>query len=138
MHNAIINRNDLHLLRLLPAYPRLCNKLARASVIAANRVPDDVVTMNSKIKYRDEALAGPRYVKLVYPSDADDSGRVSVLSPLGATLLGLSVGQEAIAHFPGAGPRRIRVERVVSQPEGRSRKGLDRKLEHAFAFSLGF
>ena len=56
MHNAIINRNDLHLLQLLRGYPRLRHKLARASVVPADRVPVDVVTMNSKVQYCDETL----------------------------------------------------------------------------------
>jgi regulator of nucleoside diphosphate kinase len=149
MQRPIISRNDLQLLKLLPAYARLRDKLAAASVVPAQRVPIDVVTMNSKVKYRDETAGMPRCVKLVYPQHADGMGRISVLSPLGAALLGLSIGQEVEADIPGAGRRRVCVRDIISQPEREARRrSLDEKLDDAlkhtlpasdaFAFSLGF
>jgi hypothetical protein len=105
--------------------------------------------MNSKLEYRDETQDTPRFVKLVYPSQADGVGRISVLSPLGAALLGASIGQDVEAEIPGAGPRRIRVRDIISQPEHESRRrSLDEKLDDAlkhtfpasdaFSFSFGF
>jgi regulator of nucleoside diphosphate kinase len=105
--------------------------------------------MNSKVRYRDDAVDTPRDVKLVYPVHADGSARLSILSPLGTALLGLSVGQEVEAHFPGLGIRRLRVQAIISQPEREARKlSLDEKLDEAlkdtfpasdaFSFSLGF
>jgi hypothetical protein len=91
---TIINRNDLHLSRLLRPHARLRDKLARAKAVPAQKVPTDVVTMNSKVRYRDDAVDTPRDVKLVYPVHADGSGRLSILSPLGTALLGRSVGQK--------------------------------------------
>ena len=104
--------------------------------------------MNCKVEYRDETGA-PRRVKLVYPTHADGMGCVSVLSPLGAALLGMSVGEEAEVDIPGAGRRRICVRDIISQPEREARKRtldekLDDTLKHtlsasdAFAFSLRF
>jgi hypothetical protein len=104
--------------------------------------------MHTKLKY-DDAQGLPRYVKLVYPWQADGMGRISVLSSLGTALLGTAIGVEVQADIPGAGRRRIRVEDIVSQPERKARRRtLDDKMEpalkHTFppsyglSFTLGF
>jgi regulator of nucleoside diphosphate kinase len=147
MNRPILTKDDYTLLGLLPDHQRLERKLARASVLPADRVPADVVTMNSRVRYFDDGAE--RHAKLVYPPEADGRGRVSVLSPLGATLLGLAAGAEVQARFPGSARRRIRVAEVVSQPEReRRRLSLDEKLDDAlnqtfpasdpFSFALGF
>lgn len=149
MRKRIINRNDLHLLKLLSAYPRLRRKLSAAIVVPAQSVPADVATMNSKVEFRDQTQDMPRFVKLVYPWQADGVGCISVLSPLGTALLGASVGEDVEAEIPGAGRRRIRVQDVISQPEREARKrSLGEKSDDAtkrtfstsdtFSFSLGF
>jgi regulator of nucleoside diphosphate kinase len=149
MHRPIISSSDFDLLKLLPDHPALREKLAGASVVPAHAVPIDVVTMNSKVMYRDETPGTPRFAKLVYPSQADGVGCLSVLSPLGAALLGAAIGDEIEADIPAAGRRRICVQDMVSQPEREARRrSLDEKLDHAlkhtfpasdaFSFSLGF
>jgi regulator of nucleoside diphosphate kinase len=136
MNTTIISRNDLHLLKLLASSARLRKKLAAATVVPASKVPADVVTMNSKVKYRD-AMGAAKSVKLVYPSQADGVGCVSVLSPLGTALLGAAVGQELDADIPGAGHRQLRVDDVISQPERQVRRPC-LAASDALAFSLGF
>jgi regulator of nucleoside diphosphate kinase len=55
---------------------------------------------------------------LVYPRDADlASGRISVLAPVGAALLGLSVGQSIEWPMPHGGTRRLKVSAILFQPE---------------------
>jgi regulator of nucleoside diphosphate kinase len=136
MNTPIISRSDLHLLKLLGASKRLRKKLAAATVVPALKVPADVVTMNSKVTYRDDTGAA-KSVKLVYPTQADGVGCVSVLSPLGSTLLGAAIGQELEAEIPGAGRRGLRVHDVISQPEREARRPR-LAASDAFAFSLGF
>ncbi len=47
--------------------------------------------MGSHVEYRDDATGDVRSVTLVYPGKADIAqGKVSVLTPLGAALIGLS------------------------------------------------
>jgi regulator of nucleoside diphosphate kinase len=149
MNRPIINRSDFALLKLLPGEPRLQAKLVAARVLPAHRVPMDVVTMNSKVKFRDAAQGAPRCVTLVYPTHADGTGRISVLSPLGTALLGAAIGEELEADIAGAGRRLISVQDIVSQPEREARRRtLDEKLDHAlkhtfpasdaFSFTLGF
>lgn len=70
----------------------LLGELERARIVA--RLPADVVTIGSWVTYTDRASGESRTVQLVYPDRADiAAGRVSVLTPVGAALLGLSVGQ---------------------------------------------
>ena len=68
-------------------------ELARAKLVADHRLPEDSVRMGSVVTYQIEGAA-PRTVTLVYPGEADiDAGRISVLTPIGTALLGLSPGQ---------------------------------------------
>lgn len=70
----------------------LVDTLVSARVVATNQLPDGVVTMGSTVTYT-ESLDGPRQtVTVVFPAQADaGAGRVSMLSPIGRTLLGRSV-----------------------------------------------
>ena len=47
--------------------------------------------MGSVVTYRTDDAA-QRTVRLVYPDDATDLERVSILSPLGTALIGVSIG----------------------------------------------
>jgi regulator of nucleoside diphosphate kinase len=73
------------------AAERLGDELDRAVVV--DRPPRGVVTMGSRVRYRDRSTGADRTVTLAWPREADaGAGRVSVLAPIGAALLGLSVG----------------------------------------------
>ena len=68
----------------------LLGELARARTTA--KAPANSVQMGSTLTY--EADGRQRRVTLVYPDQADiDAGRVSVLTPVGAALIGLTEGQ---------------------------------------------
>jgi regulator of nucleoside diphosphate kinase len=93
-------------------------ELTRAVVVEPAEVPPDVVTMNSRVVYRDEESNETREVTLSYPKDASlEQGRVSVLAPVGAALLGLSVGQEIDWTVPGGRHKRLRILAVPYQPQ---------------------
>jgi regulator of nucleoside diphosphate kinase len=72
---------------------RLLFELDRARLVPDGALPAGVVRMRSVVRYR--AHAGEeRLVTLVYPGEADiSSGRVSILTPVGAALIGLREGQ---------------------------------------------
>jgi regulator of nucleoside diphosphate kinase len=54
-------------------------------------MPPDVVRMGSTVTLR--GTDGPQRVTLVYPADADIAAeRISVLTPLGAALIGVRAG----------------------------------------------
>lgn len=74
------------------AYP-LVNKLTSAKLVPPARLPADVVTIGSQLSYRDELTGRTQQVTLAWPEDADISrGIVSIRTPVGVALLGLSAG----------------------------------------------
>lgn len=93
-------------------------ELLRADVREPADVPPDVVTMNSTLRCVDETTGAERVLQLVYPEQADAAqGRVSVLAPVGAALLGLRAGQGIDWPLPGGRSTRLRVDEVLRQPE---------------------
>jgi regulator of nucleoside diphosphate kinase len=97
--------------------PLLREGLERCRVVEPSAVPAGVVTMHSVVTVRDRKVDEPETYTLVFPDDADiDAGRLSVLTPLGAALLGSRDGQTIEFDAPG-GRRRLKVERVLYQPE---------------------
>jgi regulator of nucleoside diphosphate kinase len=74
------------------AYP-LVNKLTSARLVQPARLQGDTVTIGSDVEYRDETTGRALRVRLAWPEHADISrGSVSVLTPVGVALLGLSPG----------------------------------------------
>ena len=72
---------------------RLLDEIGRAHIVAAARMPANVIGIGSSVTYRDGATGQERTVTLVYPEDADIAlQRVSVMTPIGVALLGLSEG----------------------------------------------
>ena len=95
----------------------LNEELDRGHVIPRDEVPKGIVTMHSRVRVRDLDEDEPETYTLVYPDDADiNAGRLSVLAPLGTALLGRRVGDVVEFDVP-AGTRRLKVERVLYQPE---------------------
>jgi regulator of nucleoside diphosphate kinase len=74
---------------------QLLEEIERANVQPSEQMPADVVTIGSEVTFRDEDTGSAETVHVVLPEDANiDERRVSVLAPIGAALIGLSVGQE--------------------------------------------
>lgn len=73
---------------------RLLAEIERSEIRPAGQLPDDVVTLDSFVTYQDAENGSIRTVQLVLPAKADVAAmRVSVISPIGAALIGLSTGQ---------------------------------------------
>jgi regulator of nucleoside diphosphate kinase len=105
MPAIIVSNTDRDQLRRLAVsamdrMPEVANELLteieRATIVASPAVPRNVIQMGSTA----EIVAGGdgrRRVTLVFPSDADiSSGKISILTPIGAALIGLSEGQSII------------------------------------------
>ncbi len=72
----------------------LSDELDRAQVVRAGQSALGFVRMGSEVAFRDDTTGKVQVVSLVYPGEADiGQGRISVLTPVGAALLGLSKGQ---------------------------------------------
>jgi regulator of nucleoside diphosphate kinase len=77
----------------------LREELDRAHVLPAEKLRPDIVNLGSHVEFRDEQTGKVREIILVYPVDADIARRrVSVLTPVGTALLGLSVSQTISFH----------------------------------------
>lgn len=96
----------------------LRRELDRAEIVEPTQVPADAITMNSVIRFVDEASGEEREAALVYPRDADGSAeRISILAPVGSALLGLRVGAHIAWPLPGGRSARLRVLGLRYQPE---------------------
>jgi regulator of nucleoside diphosphate kinase len=116
-----LTETDFTRVMALQPHPSLRAELERAIVVAPDSMPPGIVTMYSYVQYRDEHTGESRRVQIVYPEDADvEMGKVSVLAPVGAALLGLETGQSIDWKFPAGEIRRLRVEEVVNPIEQRT------------------
>jgi len=121
----IITNDDVHRLTLLAnssmtRLPRVAHFLAReidrASAVPGPVALPGVVRMGSRVTYRDEKTGRVREVTLVYPHQADiELNRISVLSPVGAALIGLSVGQTIEFQTPIREKRSLTVVDVLPE-----------------------
>jgi regulator of nucleoside diphosphate kinase len=93
-------------------------QLEHAVVVPPREIPNEVATMNSRVRFRDEDTGEEDAATIVYPSDAEPSlGRVSVLAPVGSALLGLTVGDLVDWPVPRGRSRRLRIISIDYQPE---------------------
>jgi regulator of nucleoside diphosphate kinase len=103
--------------RRLPGIDALRAELDRATIVEPSDVPPGVVTMNSTVRFRDDASHAEYELTLVYPDARGGANSVSILAPVGSALLGLSVGQSISWRIPGGRELQVRVLAVVRQPE---------------------
>ena len=105
---AVRNRADLDGLRA---------ELDRAEIREPEDMPANVVRMNSRVRIREQPVGRERELLLVWPGDRShgDSG-ISIFTPAGSALLGLSVGQ--VIDWPTVEGHAVRLEviEIVSQP----------------------
>ena len=78
----------------LPAVAQeLLDELERAQIVGDKDVPKDVVRMGSTVTFKSDD-GNTRTLKLVYPADESlDDHRISIMTPVGAALIGLGTGQ---------------------------------------------
>lgn len=87
-------------------------------VVPPHDIPRNVVTMNSTVVFEDMDTREQRSITIVYPDDADPlGGKISVLSPIGIALLGLTEGSETQLPLPHGRNARICIREVAYQPE---------------------
>jgi regulator of nucleoside diphosphate kinase len=119
----IVSETEEHLLTLLATGAELTRRseevaqtllseMERADVVSDNAMPENVVRMGSRVEFEIDG-GSPRSMELVFPIDADfDEGRLSVLTPIGAALIGLSPGQVMMFRGRDSRPHKLRVVSV--------------------------
>ena len=119
-HVRLLNlvRRDKRDGRSAPQSPSIEHLLDECAIVASRQVSPDVVTMYSQIEIVDPVTATRQRLTLCYPHDAEPAaGFVSVLSPIGAALLGLQVGEQARWRTPDGRDASGEVAAILFQPE---------------------
>ena len=114
MSRPTIIINDLDAERI----DRLLEQPAYAQMCSPEEMPHDVVTMNSRVKFRNLSDGEVRVRTLVYPAKMTDSNtQLSVMAPVGAALLGVRVGDTIHWELPGGVATHLEVLELEYQPE---------------------
>jgi regulator of nucleoside diphosphate kinase len=95
----------------------LLEELNKCEIIEPSKILHDVVTMNSKVKFKFLDTGQNMTYSIVFPDEVDiKSKKISILSPIATALIGYSVGD--IIEWPTpSGIKKIKIEEVIYQPE---------------------
>ncbi len=117
---VLISRDDYRRLNaLLDSMPasdaimRLIDELERAEIVDAEKMPKNVVVMNSKVTFTVLSTKSTFTYTLVYPQQAGTKDTLSILTPVGSALLGLSIGQEIEWPLPDGKTTRVRIDALL-------------------------
>ncbi|WP_194722250.1 nucleoside diphosphate kinase regulator [Noviherbaspirillum malthae] len=120
-----VSTQDLELLEsildTLPASDDACRdalleELSRAHVIDAKDVPPTVVSMNSKVRFEIESPKEEFCLTLCFPKSSEArQDALSVLTPIGTALLGMSEG--SFIEWPRRDGQMIRVKVLEVYPQ---------------------
>ena len=100
--------------------PRLAieHVLDACAIVPSRQAPPDVVTMYTQVLLQYFESGQRSKLTLCYPAEAEPAaGFVSVLSPVGASLLGLRVGSVARWSTPSGEEREGEILAILFQPE---------------------
>lgn len=122
---VLLGKEDFRLLKLLsesfssrtaPTEMTLSHELSRATVVEDDRVPSTCIRLSSRVKIKEIASNREMEFQIVLPASADiQNKRVSVLTPMGAALIGLSKGEKVAWKMPG-GMKHFEILDVTYQP----------------------
>ena len=128
LHRTITDLDHVRIFNLLrrqtaaggaPEHARdLAELIDAAEQVRPQEIAPDVVTMLSKLRVADPATGAERSITLCSPPEADAAqGMISVLSPLGTSLLGLRVGEVARWRGIDGKTAELVVRAIEFQPE---------------------
>ena len=98
---------------------QLLEKINRAKVVSPESIPQDAITMNSKVHLEDLDSGINLTLRVVFPKDEDvRHGRISVTTSLGTALLGCRVGDTVKWQIPSSSTKfRAKIIGILYQPE---------------------
>ncbi|QLY26706.1 nucleoside diphosphate kinase regulator [Bdellovibrio sp. KM01] len=118
--SLVISREDYEKISAILSFAKievaelLEEELGRAQLVSADQLENDVVAMNSTVTFTDLDSGKEQALTLSYPHDANmEMGKVSILAPVGAALIGLRVGQTIDWPLADGKVKRIRVVSVA-------------------------
>jgi regulator of nucleoside diphosphate kinase len=117
----LLTELDFARLRNLPngqVSPDLLDTLESLEQVPSQAIPADVVTMYSQVIVADLQTGKQQKLTLCYPADAEPHvGFISVLSPVGASLIGQRVGAIARWQTPNGDQCAAEILELLFQPE---------------------
>lgn len=123
VERTLTHSDHARLARLLAQQPAaagaeaLQDLIDTSDLVASSAAPGTLVTMNAQVLLQPQE-GPPRELTLCYPEEARPAdGFVSVLSPVGASLLGLRVGETARWCSAAGQAGAARIVSVLFQPE---------------------
>jgi regulator of nucleoside diphosphate kinase len=132
----MVSETEEHLLTLLATAAKLgqrsesvahslLSEMERADIVSDNAMPPHVVRMNSRVEF--EIDGGSRQeAELVFPGKANiDEKRISVMTPIGTALIGLSVGQVITLRGHDGRPHELKVISVTEPAAERRSEVVD-------------
>ncbi|HYG91793.1 MAG TPA: GreA/GreB family elongation factor [Azospirillum sp.] len=87
----------------------LLDTLDRARVLDPDLIPDCIVRLGSTVTVLDREAASERQITLVWPGEEQYPQRISVLTALGAALLGTTEGDAVTYNTPDGRLRHLSV-----------------------------
>lgn len=98
--------------------PELVDTLESLDPVPSREIPSDIITMYSQVIVEDLESQKRQKLTLCYPGDAEPHlGFISVLSPVGASLLGQREGGIARWRTPNGDSCAARIVTLLFQPE---------------------
>ncbi|MFA7430738.1 MAG: nucleoside diphosphate kinase regulator [Rhodospirillaceae bacterium] len=89
-------------------------ELERATIVADDALPRGVVTVGSNVQFEDRDSGVMHTVTLCWPADEDVAAhRLSVLTPVGAALIGLAEGRSIAWQNRAGAWRNLRIVAVT-------------------------
>ncbi|HOS84188.1 MAG TPA: nucleoside diphosphate kinase regulator [Bacteroidales bacterium] len=96
---------------------KLLHELSTAKVLKPEKIPANVVTMNSIVEISFTGNTKHVTFQIVYPQQANVAeNKISIFSSIATALIGYKVGDEIDWIVP-AGPTKITIEKIHFQPE---------------------
>lgn len=96
----------------------LLDALDQSQLVPPQEVAQDVVTMYTRVRVQDAEARRDHVYTLCYPADAEPAeGFISVLSPIGAALLGARLGEQVSFTRPDGRTARLELIEILFQPE---------------------
>ncbi|MBY7834139.1 nucleoside diphosphate kinase regulator [Vibrio fluvialis] len=103
--------------KLSPELEKLEDELDRATIKEPQEMPDNIVSMNSTVRFKFMGKEEIIQKNLVYPNEVKSNDDISIFAPVGSALLGLAAGQTLTWPMPGGAEKTIEILEVVYQPE---------------------
>ncbi|MFS4417462.1 GreA/GreB family elongation factor [Maribacter sp. 2307ULW6-5] len=92
----------------------LARELEDAKICDENKMPKDVVRINSTVTIASET-GWHKTFQLVLPNEGDvKNNKISLLTPMGAAVIGYAEGDTVTWEFP-AGEQKLTLEKVVQE-----------------------